>query len=161
MTFSGINHWAAALVAAFILLQPCQAADPEDWGGLAQIGKGEKVQIVKRDLKTVNGRFESYSQDAIVVDQKGASIAVPRQDVHRVTITGRGKRLRNLLIGAAAGAGTGLLIGQLATRERHDDWQTVASFCTIVGLGGGTAIGAAIPSHPTVYRGSTPLKQTN
>lgn len=152
-----IGCWAAALLAAILPLQPCLAADPQDWGGLSQIGKGEKVQIVKRDLKTVNGRFESFSQDAVVVNRKGSSIAVPRLDVHRVTISGRSKRLRNLVIGAAAGAGTGLLIGQIITRERHDDWQTIAYFCTVVGLGGGTAIGAAFPSHPTVYRSSTPL----
>jgi Na+-driven multidrug efflux pump len=65
--------------------------------------------------------------------------------------------LRSVAIGAAIGAGTGFLIGQIITRERHDDWQTIAYFCTIVGLGGGTALGSAFPAHPTVYRSSTPL----
>jgi hypothetical protein len=147
----------AVALAACLLVQPAPAADPEDWSALAQIRRDEKVQVVRMNLKSVNGRFESFSTDSIVVRQKSADVVIPKSDVHRVTITGRNKRLRNLAIGAAIGTGTGFLIGQIIARERHDDWQTIVYFCTMMGLGAGTPIGAAIPSHPTIYRAGIPF----
>ena len=109
------------------------------------------------NLKTVNGSFESFSSDSVVVRQRSAGVVIPKSDVHRITITGRNKRLRNLAIGAAIGAGTGFVLGQVIARERHDDWQTIVYFCTMIGLAAGTPIGAAIPSHPTVYRAGIPF----
>lgn len=147
----------AALVLAGCLGPRIQAADPEDWSALSQIRRDEKIQVVRHNMKTVNGRFESFSADSIVVRQKTADVVIPKSEVIRVTITGRNKRLRNMAIGAAIGTGTGFLIGQVITRERHDDWQTIAYFCTMMGLAAGTPIGAAIPSHPTVYRGTVPF----
>lgn len=140
-----------------VLPAPVFAADESDWNNLSQVHAGEKVQVVRQKMKTVTGNFESFSQDSIVVRQKQADVVIPKTEVVRVTIMSRNKRLRNLAIGAAAGAGTGFLIGQIMTRERHDDWQTIAYFCTMVGLGGGTGIGASIHGHPTVYRAAIPF----
>jgi len=145
------------LVSAGLAVAPATARDSSNWNNLAQISAGEKVQVVRQTMKTVNGNFESFSQDSVVVRQRSADVVIPKSDVVRVTITGRSHRLRNLAIGAAVGAGTGFVIGQIATRERNDDWQTIASFCTVVGLGGGTGIGAAIPGHPTIYRAAIPF----
>ncbi|HPT25947.1 MAG TPA: hypothetical protein PLZ95_05965 [Bryobacteraceae bacterium] len=147
----------AMLAVIGLMAAPAWAGDESDWNNLSQIRAGEKVQVVRQKMKTVNGNFESFSGDSIVVRQKAADVVIPKGEVVRVTITGRSHRLRNLAIGAAVGAGTGLLIGQIITRERNDDWQTIAYFCTVVGLGGGTGIGAAMPAHPTVYRAVTPF----
>ncbi|MBE0656656.1 MAG: hypothetical protein IH602_03145 [Bryobacteraceae bacterium] len=157
MTDQTRKMFPAALVLIGCLAAPVHAADPENWSALSQIRRDEKVQVVRMNLKSVSGRFESFSSDSIVVRQKSADVVIPRSDVHRITITGRSKRLRNLAIGAAIGAGTGFVIGQIITRERHDDWQSIAYFCTMMGLAAGTPIGAAVPSHPTIYRVGIPF----
>lgn len=145
------------IVVLCLLASTAAAADESDWNNLSQIRPGEKVQVVRQKMKTVNGSFESFSEDSIVVRQPPADVVIPKDEVVRVTIMSRNKRWRNLAIGAAAGAGTGFLIGQIITRERHDDWQTIAYFCTLIGLGGGTGIGASIHGHPTVYRAAIPF----
>ncbi len=152
-------RWVAGAAFAILVLSvhPALAEDSSNWADLSKIRPGEKIQIVREKMKTVNGTFESFSDDSIVVRQKSADVVVPKREVVRVTITGRSKRLRNLAIGAAAGAGTGFLIGHIVTREKHDDWQTIVSFSTMVGLAGGTGIGASIAGHPTVYRATVPF----
>lgn len=155
--FRSIRGLPSRLIVVLCLWASTAAADESDWNNLSQIRPGEKVQVVRQKMKTVNGSFESFSEDSIVVRQKSAYAVIPKGEVVRVTIMSRGRRWRNLAIGAAAGAGTGFLIGQIITRERHDDWQTIAYFSTVVGLGAGTGIGASIHGHPTVYRAAIPF----
>jgi hypothetical protein len=87
-----------------------------------------------------------------------SDVAIPRQNVLRVTLLDKSHRLRNAFIYGAVGAGTGAGISAAATRCPTP---TGFSLCgvgrgaiiggsAVVGLLGGGGIGAAIPSHPTI-----------
>ena len=90
---------------------------------------------------------------------------IKREDVMRVTLLDKSHRLRNALILGAVGAGAGAGIG--AATHHHVICTTpcslqnpntflsskqAAAVGAVIGLAGGTGIGAAIPSHPTIYR---------
>ncbi len=148
---------SAAAVLLSILPQICLAGDASDWKNVSQIQAGEKIQVVREKMKTVNGRFESFSEDSITVRQESASVVVPKGEVVRVSITGQSHRLRNLAIGAAAGTGAGVLLGHLGTQRWNGGREGVFIVSALVGLGCGAAIGATIPGYPTVYRSAGPV----
>jgi len=86
-------------------------------------------------------------------------IGIPKESVVRVTVLDKSHRLRNSLLFGGVGAGAGAGIGAAATRCSSSS----NTFCglgrgvavgigAVAGLLGGAGVGAAIPSHPTIYR---------
>ncbi len=86
-------------------------------------------------------------------------IGIPKENVARVTVLDKSHRFRNAFIFGAVGAGAGAGIGAATSRCSN----STDTFCGIgrgiavglgglVGLAGGAGIGAAVPSHPTIYR---------
>lgn len=149
---------AATLLSGF---EPCVAGDTSDWGNLSQIKPGEKVLVVHDKMKSVKGGFESFSADSIVIRVESAAVVLPKSEVVRVTVLERGHRVRNTLIGTAAGGALGVLIGHLATTRWNGGREGVLAASAIVAMGGGAAVGATIPGHPTVYRAATRAQTGN
>ena len=88
-------------------------------------------------------------------------IGIPKESVARVTVLDKSHRLRNSLILGVAGAGAGAGIAAVATRCSTTSGAfnfcgigngAVVAISAVVGLAGGAGVGAAIPSHPTIYR---------
>jgi hypothetical protein len=159
----GLNMRKAAL-ACFLILVPysLRAQDKKgDWQALYGLHSGEKIEVVETGMKKHVGIFSTVTEEAIQLREGSDDIGIRKENVARVTALDKSHRLRNALIFAAAGAGTGAGIGAVASRCSSSN--TSFDLCglgrgvavgigAVAGLLGGAGIGAAIPSHPTIYR---------
>jgi hypothetical protein len=66
------------------------------------------VHVVLNDGKSNAAKFQSFSDEAIVVRTSAGEQTFSRQDVLRVSAMKEPHRMRNAIIGAAAGCGVGL-----------------------------------------------------
>ena len=117
------------------------------WENLQQLRVGQRIQVVQKDLKKHNGTFLSFSEEAISLRIENDEVGIRRENVLRVSNRERNHRLRNSLIGAGLLGGLGLAIGS----SNDDEYPVVVLLVPIMG-GAGAALGAAIPSYPTIYR---------
>src|SRR6266702_2051387 len=158
----GLNMRNAALVC-FLILIPCslRAQDKKaDWKALYGLRSGEKIELVETGMKKYVGTFSTVTEEAIQLREGSNDIGIRKENVARVTVLDKSHRGRNALILGAVGAGAGAGIGAVSTRCSSAN---SFDFCglgrsiavglgAVVGLAGGAGIGAAIPSHPTIYR---------
>jgi hypothetical protein len=124
------------------------------WENLQQLRVGQRIRVVERNVKTHNGTFLSYSEDAISLRVGNDNIGIQRENVVRVSDREQSKRGRNAVIGAVAGAALGAAVGWSAggNSGRVGDRGKITAG-TAIGLGVvGAAIGASVPSNPTIYR---------
>ena len=84
--------------------KPTQA----NWERLKHLAAGDEVQVVLKDGKSYTGKFQSFSDEAIVVRSSAGEQTLSRQAVLRVSAKKDSHRMRNAIIGAAAGCGVGL-----------------------------------------------------
>ena len=147
-----------AALMCFLILIPCslRAQDKKaDWKALYGLRSGEKIELVETGMKKHVGTFSTVTDEAIQMREASNDIGIRKENVARVTVLDKSHRLRNAFIFGAAGAG----IGAVSTRCSN----STDSFCGLgrsiavglgglVGLAGGVGVGAAVPSHPTIYR---------
>jgi hypothetical protein len=98
------------LLAVFVSSALCGAADPT-WNNLKQLSPGQRVKVVLHGTKSVQGQFQSVTDDALIVRSGGTDQTFPRDSVQQVSLRRSGHRGRNALIGAGIGAGAGLGLG--------------------------------------------------
>ena len=161
----------AALVCALILI-PCSlhAQDKtNDWKALYGLHSGERIELMETGLKKHVGTFSTVTEEAIQMREGSNDIGIAKENVARVTVLDKSHRLRNSLIFGAVGAGTGAGIATAATTCSSSN--NTFNFCglgrgvavaigAVAGLVGGAAVGAAIPSHPTIYRAESAKSNT-
>jgi hypothetical protein len=151
-------------LACFLILVPCSlhAQDRRaDWKALYSLRSGEKIELFEIGMKKHVGTFSTATDEAIQMRQGSNDVGIPRENVARVTVLDKNHRLRNAGILAVAGAGAGAGIG-VATSQCSSSTGSFnlcgigrgpeVALGAVVGLAGGAGIGAAIPSHPTIYR---------
>jgi hypothetical protein len=149
-----------------VLALPCVSSaqsSQSSWENLNTLRPGQKIEVVETNLKKDTGTFAAVSDDAIRINESGAEQSIPRGSVMRVTLRQNKHRLRNTLIGAAIGAGAGAVIAAASYHTCSPSQAFcinpigkggVAGIGAVIGLAGGAAVGAVIPSHPTIYRAS-------
>jgi len=151
-----------AALACFLILVPysLRAQDKKaDWKALYDLRAGEKVELIETGMKRHVGTFSTVTDEAIQMREGSNDVGIPKENVARVTVLDKSHRLRNAFIFGAVGVGAGVGIGAATSRCSN----STDTFCGIgrsiavgigglVGLAGGAGIGAAIPSHPTIYR---------
>jgi hypothetical protein len=153
----------AALVC-FLILIPCSLRAQEkkdEWKALYGLRSGEKIELIETGMKKHVGNFSTVTEEAIQLREGSNDIGIRKESVARVTRLEKSHRLRNAailgVVGAVAGAGIG------AAASRCSNSAGSFNFCgltrgvavgigAVAGLAGGAGIGAAIPSHPTIYR---------
>src|SRR5712692_5763051 len=130
-----------------------------EWQNIRQLSAGQKIEVIKKDGKSLKGAFVASSDDSIRLQGKRQEVTVPRADVLRVrTNPDRGRR--NTWIGAAIGAGGGLIVGGvLGARLANESGGDLANLKPAA-IGGSAAVGALIGAligsvvggrHATIY----------
>ena len=149
-------------LACLLILVPCslRAQDKKgDWKALHGLRSGEKIELVETGMKKHVGTFATVTDEAIQMREGSSDIGIPKENVARVTVLDKSHRGRNALILSVVGAGAGAGIGAATSRCSN----STDTFCGLgrsiavgvgglVGLVGGAGVGAAIPSHPTIYQ---------
>jgi hypothetical protein len=135
------------------LIPPTRAQPPGDWASLGRtpaLSTGPEIQVRTTDGKRYRGRFQSTSDDGLVLITSSGEERLARSAIARVSVSRPGHRARNALIGLGAGAGGGLAIGAAADAS-------CKSFCllgnnlgkaifTPLGALTGLLIGALLPT---------------
>ena len=144
-----MNLWILPmLMALFSVSLRAQQPGKDSWDNLNRLQAGQKIQVVQMNMKSLKGNFLGFSDEMISLRVKNDEVAVPREEVLRVSLRGKPKRGRNTLIIAGVGAavGTGF----------HETGETGVFMLvfTPIGAGVGAAVGAAAPfaSYETIYR---------
>jgi len=153
-----------AALACLLILIPCslRAQDKKgDWKALYGLHSGERIELVETGMKKHVGTFGTVTEEALQMREGSSDIGIPKENVARVTVLDKSHRGRNALILGATGAGAGAGIAAAASKCSTSPGSfnlcgigrgaEVAIF-SVVGLVGGAGVGAAIPSHPTIYR---------
>ena len=125
---------------------------PASWDSLRTLRSGEKIEVVETSLKKHAGTFSTVSEDAIQLREGSNEVGIRKENVARVTLLDKSHRLRNALILGGAGAGAGAGIGAATSGNSFLGRGPATAVGAVIGAVGGTGIGAAIPSHPTIYR---------
>ena len=127
--------------------------DLGDWGNLGQMTSGQRIEVIGMSLKRTRGEFLASSPEELQVTASSGVVTIPRAQVFRVSLLEKSKRLRNVLIGMAAGAAAGLATGAAVDSSFSEDDEHVAKLLFVpIGIGAGAGLGAAFPGFETIYR---------
>jgi hypothetical protein len=118
------------LVSIFGLLVgvPLWAAEPQrdnsNWDNLKQLASGQEIKVVLNDAKSFQGKFQSVSDEALVIRLATGEQTFNRQSVLRVSSNGQSHRLRNAALGAVIGVvGGRQLAQQEVTGNSHPSYR--------------------------------------
>jgi hypothetical protein len=133
------------------LVAPAMAAQTSvtNWSIVQALARGTQVRIVAGS-RTVAGKIERSTDDALVVTSGKNQETFGRQQVSILSVKKASHRTRNALIGLAAGTGIGLAIG-LAARSKPGQLEIVPNSAvtagfTVAGALLGTVVGVIIPT---------------
>jgi hypothetical protein len=106
------KHMTRCLLIAVSLLLLAQAARAQasepSWNRLRIFHVGDKIQVVDQNLKSQNGTFIAFSDDAITYQMDQDAVTMQRDDVYRVSSLKSMSRTKHALIGLGIGAAWGL-----------------------------------------------------
>ena len=120
------------------------------WDNLRQLRPGQKIAVLKTEMKPVRGKFVTFTEEAVYLRRKKRDVGISRKEVLSVLVFDKPNRRRNTRIGTGIGALSGLFFG-IATSGRADI--PAGEFLFVLpGLGTGAGIGAAMPGkYRTIY----------
>ena len=145
------------LAPGFALAQSKQ----DSWNNLKELQPGQMIEVLNTQMKTFRGKFSTFTDNAIMLQQGKGDATVQRAEVVRVSIRDTSRRTRYMLIGAAVGVGGGLA-GVLMSKNNCPDTLTChstrpAAYGVMAGLGGAGAAIGSIPGHyRTIHRVKSP-----
>jgi hypothetical protein len=142
------------LILGFIGIGSVNAGEPKstqaNWESLKHLAAGDQLRVVLNDGKSYAAKFQGFSDEAIVVRTFAAEQTFSRQDVLRVSARKESHRMRNVLIGAAAGCGAGLGIaaayaaGQRKEYPQNRYFEVDGPILGVLFGGAGGALAAAL-----------------
>ena len=145
------------LVAAAILA----SAQDTDSQKLQELAPGDRVGVLLRDNKYVEGRFRSWTPDRLEISRKSRDESLKLTDVQRVSVARKGSRMKSAGWGAVIGFGAAFPFGAASagylTDRNNPRFQTrmgVGAGFGLFGAGIGAAIGAlgGGTDNVTLYR---------
>jgi hypothetical protein len=132
-------------------------ATAQPWANLEELKPAQKIRVNRTNAESVASRFVSVTEEGLVVQVKQGPITIPRSQITEVTEPSRGKRLRNILIGLAAGGGIGAAV---ARRPLSSYPRGVPLGAAVLILAVGGELGAVMPAERTVYRSARNASRT-
>jgi hypothetical protein len=130
----------AAILVAAAVAAPAFAADNHEWNNLNRLKPGQRIGVVQKDGKKLEGTFSGVT-DADIAITAGPVVRVTRDNVVRVYRRPRLTRAWHVAIGAGAGVVLGAVlngtVGQYFRNEGHDT-------SPAVWIGAGAALGAGL-----------------
>jgi len=123
------------------------------WNQVETLPAETKIQVVKRDKKSLNGEFVRADAKEIVLTAAGQTVTVPQAEIVRVSRSAG--RARNALIGTAIGVGAAAVLGGvLRTRLNNEtgNGDQALGIALAAGAGAGAGIGASMIHFETIYR---------
>ncbi len=140
------------IIVTMVSIPLCAQQRPKDsWDNLNRLPAGQKIQVVQMDMKSLKGKFLGFTDEMISLRVKKDEVAVPREEVVRVSLQGKPKRGPNARLMMVVGAGVGAISGAATGAAFHEVGETgvfVLAF-TAIGAGTGAALGAAVPLIPS------------
>jgi hypothetical protein len=138
-----------AALAALAAMAAFAQANVADWNVVKGLAAGTEVRVTIGG-RTVHGKVESITDDAVVVTGEKGRESIDRRQVSGASVKKTSHRKRNALIGLAVGTGAGLGVG-IDARAKSDQLKVVpnsavvAAF-TAAGALGGLLVGVLIPT---------------
>ncbi len=137
-----------------------KAVEPvANWENLKHLSAGQETQVVLNDARSYRGKFESVSDDTLVVHLPSGEQSFERKSVLRVSAKAGSHRLRNTLLGGLIGIGAGAGIGAATGKSSKNGFPKInesadAGGGAIIGLAAGVGVGVALPATAwrTIYR---------
>jgi hypothetical protein len=114
------------LTLGLLTVGPLGASDPKpakgNWDDLKKLAPGDDIRIVLNDAKSYGAKFQSVSDEAIVVRLVTGEQTFSRESILRVSARSTPHRGRNAMIGAAAGFAACLGIGAATAASRRKEY---------------------------------------
>jgi hypothetical protein len=136
------------LALGLLTVAPLGASEPKpakgNWDDLKKLAPGDDIRIVLNDTKSYKAKFQSVSDEAIVVRLVTGEQTFTRESVLRVSTKGKSHRLRNAALGAATGVGLSAI--GVASASKNDPEQANGwVFVPFIGAAG-AGVGAILPT---------------
>jgi hypothetical protein len=124
-------------IISVLLLVPCLAAGPNsataDWAVVESLAVGERIQVELSIGKSVNGKIDHVTPEAVFVQHGSQTTEIRRHEVNRLYRQKSGAGAKWAAIGALIGAGAGVG-GGAATMEKEKGYE--GAVAGTVALGG-------------------------
>lgn len=123
------------------------------WNQVETLPAETRIQVIKRDKKSLHGEFVRADAKEIVITSAGQTVSVPQGEVVRVSRSAG--RARNAILGTAIGLGAaavpGAILRTLLNNEAGGGDQALG-VALAAGAGAGAGIGASMIHFETIYR---------
>ena len=141
--------WLAFLPFA---LPPGGHSQEPPWDKLKQLRPSQNIQVVDQQLRSLDGKFLSVSEEDIRLVAEKNEVTVKRGDVFRVSLR-RGSRGKHVLIGLGIGAAAGAGAGGIAVQDDYFGPLVGAVVFGVIGTAVGGTVGAVLPAgRGTLYQ---------
>ncbi len=127
----------------------------QSWDSMSQLRPGDQIRVLEVAGTEYKGKFSAVTGEAIILRTAKNEVSVERSRVRRVQIRSGGRRVRNLLIGAAIGVAVGVVIDQtlgqyLRNESGENGGARAVTYVAPIGVLGGIA--AARPAYRTIFQ---------
>ncbi len=143
-----------ASLLALVLALCCSAIAAEketEWQNLSQLRVGQRVEVVATNLVKYKGEFVRFDDMGVTLLVDKHERTIVREQVARVSSLSH--RVRNgVLLGVAGLVTGGMTAGRVCGWTKSCSWDWLMP----LGMAGGAAAGAAIPSGKTYFRVKRP-----
>ena len=118
----------------------------QNWSAVTRLKPGTRIYLVTRNGDEMKGKVVSVSDRAVDLRVNRRNLSVVKDNILTIHLARRDSPLKRALIGAAAGAGIGVVMGVGVTAATKSDGLAAAAGF-LYGIPVGAVVGAATAGH--------------